>query len=114
MRLMAASWAAILSLSFSPRRSGARATPEDGRLGSMKPERGDGGVTRRHDGQKSSGSRDVIRPQRGRSPHAPAEATEAATAAVRRLAVTPMQGYEPDVLIFSAGLGGESNGRRRA
>ena len=73
----------------------------------MKPERGAGGVTRGHDEQKSSGSRDVIRPRRGRSPHAPAEATEAATAAVRRMAVTPMQGYEPDVLIFSAGLGGE-------
>jgi len=31
------------------------------------------------------------------------EATEAATAAPRR---TPTHGYEPDVLIFSAGLGG--------
>ena len=40
----------------------------------------------------------------GRPPHALAEATEAATAAVRRMAVTPMHGYEPDVLIFSAGL----------
>ena len=37
----------------------------------------------------------------GRPPHALAEATEAATAAVRRMAVTPMHGYEPDVLIFS-------------
>jgi hypothetical protein len=34
------------------------------------------------------------------------EATEAATAASRLIAGTPTHGYEPDVLIFSAGLGG--------
>jgi hypothetical protein len=72
----------------------------------MKPERGDGGVTRGMMGKNLVAQGRNSTPK-GRSPHAPAEATEAATAAVRRMAVTPMHGYEPDVLIFSAGLGGE-------
>jgi len=52
-------------------------------------------------------------------PHAATEATEAtapeaaeaSTAAPRRVGDTPTQGYEPDVLVFSAGL--EARNRRR-
>src|SRR5215831_11334318 len=69
---------------------------EDGRLGSMKPERGDGGVTRGMMGKNLVAQGTQFDPEG--SPHAPAEATEAAN---RRMAVTPMHGYEPDVLIFS-------------
>jgi hypothetical protein len=82
----------------------ARQLPDQSTTFRMESSSTDGSGRTGHDGQKSSGSRDVIRPRRGRSPHAPAEA---ATAAVRRMAVMPMHGYEPDVLIFSAGFGGE-------
>src|SRR5262249_8497674 len=53
-----------------------RRSAEDGRQGSMKPERGDGGVTRGMMGKNLVAQGTQFDPEG--SPHAPAEATEAA------------------------------------